>query len=164
MRSTGFNELWDQVESVWKTASRFRDEMGQPTAVSLPGESPWTEEPGGVQSRGSQRVGHDWATKHGTRYRAGMALGPSEYSSDSVPTWYDNRERGKMKVWNAGPREESTPHPTPPKWSGAHIFPRSPKVSPHLVLTYIQLWWTSSLWDSSFPFFGSVWDTALQIH
>ena len=25
---------------------------------------PWTEEPGGLQSMGSQRVGHDWATKH----------------------------------------------------------------------------------------------------
>ena len=23
---------------------------------------PWTEEPGGLQSMGSQRVGHDWAT------------------------------------------------------------------------------------------------------
>ena len=23
----------------------------------------WTEEPGGLQSMGSQRVGHDWATK-----------------------------------------------------------------------------------------------------
>ena len=25
---------------------------------------PWTEEPGRLQSMGSQRVGHDWATKH----------------------------------------------------------------------------------------------------
>ena len=25
---------------------------------------PWTEEPGGLQSLGSQRVGHDWATQH----------------------------------------------------------------------------------------------------
>ena len=25
---------------------------------------PWTEEPGGLQSAGSQRVGHDWVTKH----------------------------------------------------------------------------------------------------
>ena len=25
----------------------------------LPGESPWTEDPGGLQSMGSQRVGHD---------------------------------------------------------------------------------------------------------
>ena len=23
---------------------------------------PWTEEPGGIQTMGSQRVGHDWAT------------------------------------------------------------------------------------------------------
>ena len=29
----------------------------KPTPVFLPGESPWTEEPGGLQSMGSQRVG-----------------------------------------------------------------------------------------------------------
>ena len=31
----------------------------QPTPVFLPGESPWTEETGGLQSVGSQRVGQD---------------------------------------------------------------------------------------------------------
>ena len=31
----------------------------QSTLVFLPGESPWTEEPAGLQSMGSQRVGHD---------------------------------------------------------------------------------------------------------
>ena len=31
----------------------------QPPPVFLPGESPWTEEPGGVQSMGLQKVGHD---------------------------------------------------------------------------------------------------------
>ena len=36
----------------------------QPTPVFLPWESPWTEEPGELQSRVSQRAGHDWATKH----------------------------------------------------------------------------------------------------
>ena len=36
----------------------------QPTPVFTPGASPWTEEPGGLQSMGLQRVGHDWATKH----------------------------------------------------------------------------------------------------
>ena len=35
-----------------------------PTPVFLPGESPWTEEPGGLQSMGSKRVRHDWVTKH----------------------------------------------------------------------------------------------------
>ena len=32
----------------------------QPTPVFLPGEIPWTEEPGGLQSMGSQR--HDGVT------------------------------------------------------------------------------------------------------
>ena len=32
---------------------------GQPTPVFLPRESPWTEEPGRLQSTGSQRVRHD---------------------------------------------------------------------------------------------------------
>ena len=34
------------------------------TPVFLPGESPWTEGPGGLHCWGSQRFGHDWATKH----------------------------------------------------------------------------------------------------
>ena len=38
----------------------------QPTPVFLPGEYPWTEEPGGLQSIGPQRVGHDQPTKHST--------------------------------------------------------------------------------------------------
>ena len=35
----------------------------QPVPVFLLGESPWIEEPGRLQSMGSQRVRHDWATK-----------------------------------------------------------------------------------------------------
>ena len=35
----------------------------QPSPVFLPGESPRTEEPGGLQSVGSQRVEHDGVTK-----------------------------------------------------------------------------------------------------
>ena len=38
----------------------------QPTPIFLPEESPQTEEPSGQQSMGSQRVRHDWATKHST--------------------------------------------------------------------------------------------------
>ena len=40
----------------------------QPTLVFWPGESPWTEEPGVLQSMRSQRVGHDWVTKHSTAH------------------------------------------------------------------------------------------------
>jgi len=35
------------------------EEAWQPTLVFLTGESPWTQEPGRLQSMGSQRVGHD---------------------------------------------------------------------------------------------------------
>ena len=31
-------------------------------------ENPWTEEPGGLQSMGSQRVGHDWVTNTTTTH------------------------------------------------------------------------------------------------
>ena len=34
----------------------------QPAPVFLPGKIPWTEEPGRLQSTGSQRVRHDWST------------------------------------------------------------------------------------------------------
>ena len=36
----------------------------QPTPAFLPGESPWTEGPGGLQSIASQRIRPDWVTKH----------------------------------------------------------------------------------------------------
>ena len=35
-----------------------------PTPVFLPGESPWSEEPGGLQSMRSQKVRHDSSTEH----------------------------------------------------------------------------------------------------
>ena len=38
--------------------------VAMPNPVFLPGESPWTEKPGGLQSIGSQRIRHNWATKH----------------------------------------------------------------------------------------------------
>ena len=57
--------LWETwVQSLgWKIPWR---RAWQPTPVFLPGESPWTEEPGGLQSMGSQRVRHNQATKHST--------------------------------------------------------------------------------------------------
>ena len=45
---------WDS----WVGKIPWRRE-GQPAPVFLPGESPWTEEPGGLQSTGSHKVGHD---------------------------------------------------------------------------------------------------------
>ena len=44
--------------------------MWQPTPVFLTWRIPWTEEPGGLQSMGSQKVGYDWATKRNRRISA----------------------------------------------------------------------------------------------
>ena len=42
-------------------AFHLEKEMATHSSI-LPWRIPWTEEPGGLQSTGSQRVGHDWAT------------------------------------------------------------------------------------------------------
>ena len=49
------NTLTVSMETIWRR-------QGHPTPVLLPGKIPWTEEPDGLQSMGSPRVGHDWAT------------------------------------------------------------------------------------------------------
>ena len=59
MRLFRYFALFYNWKIPWKRAWR-------PTPVFLPEESPWTEEPDGLQFMGSQRVGHDWASKHRT--------------------------------------------------------------------------------------------------
>ena len=48
--------------------------------VFLPGESPWTEEAGGLQSMGSQRVRRNWMTKHSTRKYAFRSFSSLSFS------------------------------------------------------------------------------------
>ena len=58
--ASAMRETW-----VWSLGWEDLLEEGMATHSSiLPGESPWTEEPGGLQSTGLQRIGHDWSTKH----------------------------------------------------------------------------------------------------
>ena len=52
--------VWSWVGQIpWRRA-------WQTTPVFLPGESPWTEDPNGLQSMGLQRVRHPWVTKNST--------------------------------------------------------------------------------------------------
>ena len=49
--------------------------MGTHSSI-LAGEVPWTEEPGGLQSIGLQRVGHDWSDlAHIHAFRSGIGKG-----------------------------------------------------------------------------------------
>ena len=50
--------LGDYLGHCFQVAQRMR-RARQPTLIFLPGEPPWTEEPGGLQPMGSQRVGHN---------------------------------------------------------------------------------------------------------
>ena len=63
MSYTAFKWVWSLGwEDPWRRT-------WQPTPVFLPGKSSWTEKPGGLLSMGSQRVGHDWVTKHSTAFK-----------------------------------------------------------------------------------------------
>ena len=55
--------MWRPGLDPWIWKIPWRREW-QPTLVFLPGESPWTEEPGRLMSMGSQKVRHDWVTKY----------------------------------------------------------------------------------------------------
>ena len=49
------------VQETWVRSLGWEDPLRiawQPTQVFLPGESPWAEEPGGLQFMGLQRVGY----------------------------------------------------------------------------------------------------------
>ena len=48
---------------------------------------PWTEEPGGLQSVGSQRVGHDWATEPDWTELA--ANQPQQYPPKKIFWWQE---------------------------------------------------------------------------
>ena len=50
------------MQETWVQSLRWEDPLEKGTAVHssiLGWRIPWTEEPGGLQSMGSQRVGHD---------------------------------------------------------------------------------------------------------
>ena len=59
---------------------------------------PWTEEPCGPQSMGSQRVGHNWATKYSTQHSADSCrhvgasggLGACTVGWTEFPSWGRN--------------------------------------------------------------------------
>ena len=72
MQETWFNPWFGKIP--WRRA-------WQTTPVFLPGESPWMEEPGWLQSMGSQSVRHDWGTKHNTA--------PSSSFRPVSPLWHD---------------------------------------------------------------------------
>ena len=63
---------------VWSLGGEEPQGKGMATHSSIPAwRSPWTEGSGRLQSRGSQRVGHDWATFIGPEATVYFHISPS---------------------------------------------------------------------------------------
>ena len=72
-------------------------------SIILAWRIPWTGEPGGLQSRGSQKVRHDWATN---TYSLLTALGfPG--GSDGKESACNAEEPGSIPWWGRSPRERN---------------------------------------------------------
>ena len=59
------------MQETWVQSLGWEDPLEKKMATHssiLAWEIPWMEEPGWLQSMGSQRVGHDRATQHSTAY------------------------------------------------------------------------------------------------
>ena len=72
---------------------------------------PWTEEPGGLQFPGSQRVWQEWSNLAHTRPRAGneqykleILLIPKDRSTTGAPS---KRVRGQLKEAPSGPKRDN---------------------------------------------------------
>ena len=80
------------MQETWVRSLGWEDPLEggawQPTPVFLPGESPWTEEPGRLQSMGLQRVRHNRATKHSI---SGVWLYNSLASEQYPEVWISNK-------------------------------------------------------------------------
>ena len=67
----------------------------QPSPAFLPGE--WAEEPGGLQSMGSQRVGHNWVTNTSTLVKRRTGL--FERVWRTVLPWKQGRLKQSICFW-----------------------------------------------------------------
>ena len=99
-RLTAMWETW-----VWSQGQE--DPLGKEMAThssTLAWKIPWTEKPGGLQSMGSQRVGHDWAT-----------------SLYHVPCPGLDTTDGKAKQTDSGLWGSGTVNKAPQVWNISHL-------------------------------------------
>ena len=90
MRET--RETW-----VWSLGQEDPLEKEMATHTSIPAwRIPWIEEPGGLQSTESQRVGHDWVTETCTPNDLGRTVINKEISYRGIYSLKDNRLKKGM--------------------------------------------------------------------
>ena len=87
-----------QETQVWSLSGKDsrEKEMATPSSV-LAWRIPWTEEPAGLQSMGSQRVGHKWATNTTTVLHA-ASQAPKEFQCFLTYFWITDFGRYAKKL------------------------------------------------------------------
>ena len=90
---------------------------------------PWTEEPGGIQSMGSQRVGHNWSD---------VACTTESKSEETLREWERERDRVREQSWHFEPLDPVEPEATP--WASKVPF----------CLSVLDFWYLeSSAWANT---------------
>ena len=83
----------------------LEEEMATHSSI-LAWRIPWTEEPGGLQSTGLQRVGHDWTTNTFTFPLSGyLKCFPSDTVVKNLPTIQETQEIGVQSPGQEDPLE-----------------------------------------------------------
>ena len=105
--SSAMQETW-----VWSLSweGPLEDGMANHSSI-LAWRIPWTEEPGGLQSVGSPRVRHDWATKHSTHSLEGPPHSPGSPWRLARAPFYFSRMLGQKKKKMPNLRQIHSPCP-----------------------------------------------------
>ena len=100
---------------------------------------PWTEEPGGLQSTGSQRVGHNWATDR---------LSTHTRTIHQWAKWLAQRHHDSSKAGHKGPKSGQWPN----SWKSLPL----PQNSWNNLLTHYpnKNWQPPTFWDGPFSVCG----------
>ena len=114
-------------------------EHGNPLQFSCLENPQWTEEPGGLQSVGSQRVRHDWATKRNRDAEKGMGEEGVAPVLGDVSSWHCQLAWPCLDPASVGP---SQGHFSPPRWPhGARPTARIPETQRDSVLQlHVTAW------------------------
>ena len=92
----------------------FIDEVMATHSSTIAWKIPWTEEPGGLQSMGLQRVGHNWATSLSLSLLFALTVGNTSEPTEGLVREFSDKIRynanmgfpgnstGKESICNAG--------------------------------------------------------------
>ena len=97
------------IQETWVQSLGWDDPLEKEMAIhssTIAWKFPWTEEPGRIQSMGSQRVGHDWATSlslslYGREKQQTLRLNkyPLKGTLSILKNWFQKRDSKVHGSW-----------------------------------------------------------------